>query len=133
MARVYATDVDLAAYPGGEDVDAGTVDTLLRMASRVVDHLLRGRVYDVDVDGLPTDQDVIDALKDATCAIALEASATGVLAAGSSEAWQSVGIGSVSLSGRTLSEGATIVAGVPVPTAALLTLADVGTLTVWIQ
>jgi len=132
MARVYATAVDLAAYPGGDAVAAEDADTLLRMASRVVDHLLIGHVYDVDEDKLPTEVDVIDALRDATCAIALEADATGVLTAGASEAWQSVGIGSVSLSGRTLSEGARVVAGMPVPAAALLALADVGTLTVWV-
>lgn len=132
MARVYATAADLAAYPGGSDVPAESVDTLLRMASRVIDQLLTGRVYDVTVDGMPEDADVVDALRDATCAVALEAHATGVLTPGASESWQSVGIGSVNLSGRTLAEGARIVAGMPVPPAALLALADVGELTVWV-
>lgn len=132
MARVYATPADLAAYPGGADVPPGEADTLLRIASRVVDRLLTGRVYDVDLDGKPTEVDALAALKDATCGVALEAHATGVLAAGSTEQWQSVGIGSVSLSGRTVAQDAMIVAGIPVPPAALLALADVGVLTVWV-
>jgi hypothetical protein len=123
--RVYALSTD--AWPTDPPANA---DLLLRTASRVVDELLIGRVYDVDSDGLPTDTDVAQALQDATVSIALELEATGVLAAGSSQAWNSVSIATVSLSGREPAEGSTVVLGLPVPAAAIVALVDVGT--VWV-
>lgn len=128
MARVYATSAQYVTYTGG--AAPANVDTLLRVASRVVDRLLKGRVYAVDADGLPTDADVAETLADATCAIAQEAAATGALEAGSTQEWDSVGIGNVSLSGRGTSADTTVVLGIPVPGVALLALADVGTLVV---
>jgi len=129
--RVYATAVELAAWPGGDAVPAEDADAFLRTASRVVDRLLVGRVYDVDADSMPTDADVIQALSDAACAIALEDHSTGASAAGSTTAWESVGIGSVSLSGGKAADGTVRVDGIPVPAAALLALATVGRLVVW--
>lgn len=129
--RLYADAAALAAYPGGSAVPAESVDALLRTASRVVDQLLRGIVYDTDpATLLPTDPDVAGALEDAACAIAVEAHATGALAAGGTQEWDSVKLATVALSGRKSRSGSLTVAGVPVPTAALVALADVGPLVV---
>lgn len=74
-ARVYATTTDYAnalhAAP-----PAGARRALLE-ASRVVDEMLITAVYDTDDDGLPTDAAVIRTLRDATCAQAEYARATG--------------------------------------------------------
>ena len=126
MARVYATTEQ--AWPTDPPANAAL---LLRTASRLVDVLLTTRRYDVDAEGLPTDPDAVQALQDAAVTIAHELQTTGALDAGSTEQWQSVGIGSVSLSGRQSSEGTTMVAGLPVPGVALVYLADVGTHGVW--
>lgn len=128
--RMYATPAELAAYPGGDAVPTEDADAFLRTASRVVDRLLIGRVYDVDTDSLPTDPDVIQALSDAACAIALEDHSTGASAAGSTTAWESVGIGSVNLSGGKAADGTLRVDGIPVPASALLALATVGRLVI---
>lgn len=124
MARVYATSAQFTTYTGGTAPD--NVDALLRIASRVVDVLLKAVVYDVDADGLPTDPDVAQSMADATCAIAAEASATGVLEAGGTQTWTSVGIGNVSLSGRGTTDETVTVDGIPVPGPALLALRSVG-------
>lgn len=126
--RLYATATD--AWPAGSE--PANADVLLRAASRTVDHLLTARVYDTDTDGYPTDPDVAQALTDATVAIVHELEATGALEAGASTAWESVGIGSVSLSGRKPAEGAVTVAGIPVPPIALVHLSDVGRVGVWV-
>lgn len=70
MVLVYATPQELAAWLGLTDPPAGA-SLALRDASLVVDGLLVGAVYDVDETGAPTDQEVIDALRDATCAQAV--------------------------------------------------------------
>lgn len=126
MARQYADAAALSTYPGGSAVPAENVDALLRTASRVVDQLLRGVVYQVDAAGMPTDPDVGQALSDATCAIAVELEATGALKAGSTQEWDSVSMATVSLSGRKAKAGTVNVAGMPVPPAAIAALADVG-------
>ena len=106
-------------------------DTLLRLASRIVDACLRGRVYDVDTDGMPTDPDDIAAMTDATVAIAAELDAGGYTTPGATVEWGSVSIGSVSLSNPLTAGGGDVtVAGVPVPAPALLALADVGAVSV---
>lgn len=131
MARVYADEAAYVAYTGGAAPD--NVALALRLASRVVDVLLTGVVYDVDTAGLPTDPDVAEALSDATCCIAQEAATTGILDAGGTQEWDSVGIGKVSLSGRGTSQDTTVVLGVPVPPAARLFLADVGDVVVIVK
>lgn len=131
--RVYADSETLAAYPGGETIPETSRPTLLRLASRVVDQLLIGHIYDTDAEGYPTDPDHRQALADACCAIAVEAHATGATLAGATTDWESVGIGSVSLSGRKHAEDTRTVFGVPVPSAALIALADVGTFMVVVR
>lgn len=124
MARVYADSAQYTAYTGA--AAPANVDTLLRIASRVVDVLLTAVVYDVDAAGLPTDPDVAEPMADATCAIAAEADATGALQAGGTQQWDSVGIGNVSLSGHGTSDETVTVDGFPVPGPALLSLRSVG-------
>jgi hypothetical protein len=125
--RVYADQAALTAYPGGSAVPTDTVAARLVTASAMVDQLLVQRAYDVDTDGMPTDADDIAALRDATCAIVVELNATGADTAGASVLWDSVGIGSVNLSGRRIAEGGTTALGLPVPAVALVLLRDVGT------
>lgn len=122
--RVYATEAQYVTTTGGAAPD--NVAYLLRVASRVVDVLLTAVVYDVDTDGYPTDTAVADAMADATCAIAAECASTGVLEAGGTQQWSSVGIGNVSLLGHGVTEGTVTVLGVPVPASALLSLRSVG-------
>lgn len=126
--RVYATQAEYEAYTGG--AAPANVQALLRAASRVVDVLLTAVVYDTDTDGYPTDTAAAEALSDATCAIAAECASTGALEAGGTQAWDSVGIGNVSLSGRGTSDDAVVVLGIAVPAVALLSLRDVGPLVV---
>jgi len=126
--RLYATTTDV--WPTDAPADA---DALVRAASRVVDVLLRGVVYDTDVAGMPTDTDVAASLKAAATAIALEAEATGTLAAGGTQKWETVAIGSVQLSslqGASVSDTPTV-GGLPVPPAAVLELSSVGRVEVW--
>lgn len=66
MARVYATADDVINWIG--DYPPANVDILITRASMVVEELIIGVVYDTDVDGLPTDDTVIDAMRDAVCA-----------------------------------------------------------------
>lgn len=120
--RLYATPEQ--AWPTEAPANA---DLLIRTASRLVDTLLVTRRYDHDGTGVPTDPDDAQALQDATVTIAHELAETGAMDAGSTAEWQSVGIGSVSLSGRMSREGTTMVSGLPVPGVALVYLASVGT------
>lgn len=124
--RQYATAAELAAYPDGDSIPAGIADTVLIGASRIVDRLLIGYVYDVDSDGLPTDTAVAAVLRDAVCALAVEAQSAGMFDAGASFEWQSASIGSVSLSGRMSAQGTIVVDGWPVPALVVAALAAVG-------
>lgn len=123
--RQYATAEQLAAWPGAT-VPPESADALLRVASRTVDSLLLARAYDVDDAGMPTDPDELQALADAACAIAAELHATGALKAGQTVAYDSAAIGNVNLSGRKTAETAAVVDGIPVPAAALSSIATVG-------
>jgi hypothetical protein len=130
--RQYADAATLAAYPGGDAIASGDADAFLRTASRVVDECLKGVVYDADPDTLlATDADVAQAMADATCAIVVEANATGALTAGTSQQWANVSIGNVTLGGRQTTEGTPLVLGLPVPPAAVIALRSIGPVTVW--
>lgn len=121
MARLYATPEQ--AWPTDAPDNA---PALMRAASRLVDTLLRTRSYPVDTYGMPTDPDDAQAMQDAAVSIAHELTATGALEAGNTAEWQSVAIGSVSLSGRMSRAGTTMVSGLPVPGVALIYLDGVG-------
>lgn len=121
--RVYATTTD--AWPTTPPANA---DDLLSAASRVVDALLFGVVYDTTTTGMPSDTDVAEVLKEATVAIALEAEANGTLDPGSSREWESVAIGNVALSNQPGASDSDTpnVMGLLVPAAARLALASLG-------
>lgn len=61
---VYATDAELGAWCNPIPDKAVT---LLRDASALVRKATRNDIYDVDAAGKPTDPDVIEAFRDATC------------------------------------------------------------------
>lgn len=64
-APVYATVDDWITYTGAP----GEIEPrYLAIASAQIDRALRGAVYDVDDDDLPTDDDIAAAIRDATCA-----------------------------------------------------------------
>ncbi len=101
MARVYATLEDFTDFIG--DVDPGTnISVLLRRCSADIDRYTLTSRYACDATGMPTEPYVIEAFKDATCAQAAwyletaDGDPTG--AAGQ---YDSVGIGSVSMSKRS--------------------------------
>jgi hypothetical protein len=105
---VYATDGDLTGYglPPGVVQPAPPESTrMLTRASQRVDGALRSAVYATDSAYMPTEQVVKDAMRDAVCAqVAYWLSNPGSEQAenggpGSGQ-WDSVSIGSVSLSGR---------------------------------
>lgn len=92
--RVYATTADYARWVHAAP-PVGAVQALAA-ASRVIDELLLAAVYDVDAAGMPTKAAHITALRDATCAQAAYAAATGDrLAVGAGHISQA-SIGSVS-------------------------------------
>lgn len=90
----YATAEDLVDYL---DPVPDTADLLLLRASRLVDQALLCAVYDVDDDGMPTDARVAAALREATCEQVAAWVAGGEDGTGVAGQYQSVSIGSVSL------------------------------------
>lgn len=104
MARVYATRADLLAYPPPPNVtipEEPEATRVLTRASEDVDDALLTAVYDVDTSEMPTDAKVIEALKLATCAQAIERIRTGTEDGDDGlDGWDSVSIGSITLSGR---------------------------------
>ncbi|MFD7106094.1 hypothetical protein EYS09_14300 [Streptomyces kasugaensis] len=99
MGRVYATPEQLAAWTGTPAPDGA--ERLLARASEDIDSALLTAVYPVDDDGDPTEQNVAEALRDATCAQVEWQLATGDDGTGAAGVWDSVSIGPVSLSGRS--------------------------------
>lgn len=95
MAPVYATADDLAEYLGTDAPD--NADRLLKRASRTVDTLLVGAVYDTDSQQQPTNDEVLDALREATVAQAAYWHHNGMPSEGLDRYGQ-VQIGSVQLS-----------------------------------
>lgn len=100
MPRIYATADDLAAYTGSSaPADA---DALLAKASRFMDSsVFRFCWFQSDGDGIPTDQLVSDAFRDAVCAQAAWWDALGDSTGAAGAGWGNVAIGSVSL-GRSV-------------------------------
>lgn len=94
---VYATSDDLSAWTGSPAPTNAA--GLLRTASFAVQEATETAFYQVDVNGLPIDSNVLAAFRDATCAQASAMTTQGVdpLAGGtytSDGVEQSVGIGS---------------------------------------
>lgn len=93
----YATLSELAAWLRADPPD--NAERLLVAASRRVDSALIGAFYAVDDDGLPTDADVIAALRDAVCAQVEWWDEIGdTTGTGAGGEWSSVSIGKVSVS-----------------------------------
>ncbi|GAA0638236.1 hypothetical protein GCM10010174_70110 [Kutzneria viridogrisea] len=100
MARVYADRAALVAYaPAGVIVPTDPEATrLLTRASEVIDQVLLSAVYATDDNGMPTDAAVIEALRNATCQQAVWWLQNPGVESGQANQYQSVSIGSVSLS-----------------------------------
>ncbi len=99
-APVYATVAEYHQYV--DDSTFAPPDRLLARASRIVDEVLFGALYDVDADDLPTDPDVAAALRDATSAQVDWLRANGdTTGAGGVPVVQSATIGSISFTGAT--------------------------------
>ena len=104
--RQYATPAEFAVWDG-DSVYTAPSDSKLRRASGVIDGLTRHSVFVADVDGYPTDVDVSDVFRDATCAQAAYWSETddptGAL---SQEGTFSIGSVSIGARGRSSGNGA---------------------------
>jgi hypothetical protein len=97
-AGVYATSADYTDWSG--QAAPTDIDRLLARASEDIDDALLTALYCTDSDGMPTEVDVIDALRDATCAQVEYQQETGDTGTGAAGRWDSVSLGPVSLSGR---------------------------------
>ena len=65
--RQYATITEFSTWDGATEYTVPS-DSRLRRASGVIDGLTRHSIFVADVDGYPTDVDVSDVFRDATCA-----------------------------------------------------------------
>lgn len=101
MPRVYATREQLVDYaPATVTIPEEPEATrLLTRASERVDDALLTAVYVTNSSGLPTDPAVVEAVQFATCAEALDMRRNGS-DDGDIGQWDSVAIGSITLSGR---------------------------------
>lgn len=103
MARVYATEAELIAYraPAGVTLPTGAEATRqLTRASERIEELLLTAVYDTDpVTLLPTETEVIAALRDAVCAqVVWWAPGGGGDETGAASQYKDVALGSLKLS-----------------------------------
>lgn len=105
--RIYAVASDFANLAEEPfDGDDTKLDKRLRSASIEVEGLTRLSVYDVDEEGYPTDADISDAFKEATCAFVEYWEETDDPTGAQSQAGPTR-IGSVSFGGSGASGGAT--------------------------
>lgn len=111
MTLVYANRTQLVDYTP-EKYKARTpsepeATRLLTSASKEIRNATKTAIYDTDTDGYPTDTEVRQAFRDACCAQALWWLDNPGLETGAAVQYQSVSIGSVTLS-RGNSAGATL-------------------------
>lgn len=102
LSPVYATREDLVDYgvPAGVTVPAEPEATrLLKRASEQITRVLFGSVYRIDSAGVPSDPDIRQAVRDATCAQAVWRLGYGP-DSGDQDQYDSVAIGSINLTGR---------------------------------
>ncbi|MER7047732.1 hypothetical protein [Streptomyces jumonjinensis] len=100
MARVYATSADYQTYTG--QAPPADIGRLLAAASGTLDsRVLRLCRYDVDPDGYPTHQLVLDALAGAVCAQVEWGEEVGDTTGAAGVGWGNLKIGSVQL-GRSV-------------------------------
>ncbi|MEU5608451.1 hypothetical protein AB0H03_06785 [Streptomyces sparsogenes] len=103
--RVYATPAELATYTG--QAAPADAERLLARASRMLEaEILRYCRYDVDATtGMPTNELVLAAIRDAVCAQVQWWGELGDSIGAVGAGWGSVSIGSVSLSGAASKPG----------------------------
>ncbi len=127
--RVYATVADYEDFTDGdhEEESVDVVNAKLRRASTMIDGLTRYARYDVDEDGYPTDADVADAFKRATCAqMAWWDDTDDITGAGSQDGTVSIGSVSIGARGRSSGNGAPSAAESRIAPEAVAILATAG-------
>lgn len=102
--RVYAVPSDLAAPPWNLNLPAPEAQSLLARATPLIEGLTFTARYDIDDDGLPTNLDVSNAMRDAVCAQASWFDETGD-PSGASARYNSLSLGSFSASGGGTGSG----------------------------
>jgi len=115
--RVYALASDYYDFIGGDDPNENAegqpvaeptsdkeLNARLRRASSVIDSHTRHDRYEVDDDGYPTNPEIADAFKEATCAQAQWFDETDDITGAASQEG-TVSIGSVSMGARGRSSG----------------------------
>lgn len=101
---VYASVAELRGYLGELEETDDELTLKLNRASRAIDSVLLGAVYEVDsVTELPTDSKVAEALKYATME-QVDGYLSGTIDEQGSPAYANVAIGSVHLGGRSGSD-----------------------------
>jgi hypothetical protein len=125
MARTYATLGEFAEWTGEGAAEAEVVP-MLRRASALVDNLIMTARYPVDSAGMPTEERVREALRDAVCAQVAWWAETGD-ASGASGQYTAVSLGSLSLERAPRSPAGDAQAGRVAPEA-VQTLATAGLL-----
>ncbi|RSD22005.1 hypothetical protein [Amycolatopsis eburnea] len=130
MVLVYATRDELVAYaPANLKArvpDEPEATRLLTSASQVIRRATKTAIYDTDAQNYPSDVDIRQAFRDATCAQALWWTETGD-ETGVAGQFQSMSIGSVSLS-RGSASGAAAAGGQQLAPKAETELRDAGVL-----
>lgn len=94
---VYATVDDLAADLGDQQQPPANAERMLRDASRDVDDLIVSAIYSTGPDEMPLDDEIREALRDATLALVRWWLATGDDGSGTSQILTSASIAGVSL------------------------------------
>lgn len=96
---VYATDEEYGESPYGQATAPADIAARLAIASRHIDRLVMCAYYDTDENQAPTEEDVIEALRDATIA---QASYTIDSSAGLGEGQLPAGVSSASIGSASL-------------------------------
>ncbi|MFE5895835.1 hypothetical protein ACFQ67_00140 [Streptomyces sp. NPDC056488] len=100
MARVYATPAEYEVFSGLAAPDNAA--RLLARASRLVDRAVVAALYTVDLSGYPSDTDIRQGFRDATCAQVEAWARRETAAAGGDDMaagpWTSVSAGGLSFS-----------------------------------
>lgn len=126
--RLYAAQSDFTQWDEGRLYETPS-ESILRRASGVVDGLTRHSVYEVDEDGYPTNADIADAFKEATCAQAAWWDETGdATGAQSQEGTMSIGSVSIGARGRSTGGGSADAADSRIAPEAVEILANAGLL-----
>lgn len=103
---VYATPDDLAAEPWNlVPTDPQAAYSLLARAATIIRGLTITAIYATDPDGKATDPKIAAALRDATCAQAVWFDETGDTGSGATGRFNSMSLGSASLSGGGTGSG----------------------------